>query len=572
MHHPFVPLVLLVLLPLGFIAYYLGWLHRRSVQLFLGACGVAILVISCRAGGVDFTYLHRMKLGIAVTALVLLLMQRLDVAGMRRRHLVALAILIAPAWVIYFNFFAFHGTGHARVYVHLHDVAHYYLGSKYFPELGYSSLYTAMLRAEAELYDNHFKSIEARDLETNVLLHIRALLVRSDEVKNRFTHERWSDFREDVRYFRDTLGPQYGDVLRDHGFNPSPVWALIGGSLANLVPAGSGRGILLLTLLDLVLQAGLFVAVWWAFGVEAFLLALVYFCLPFGTSFGWTGGGYLRYMWFFALVAGVCCLQRRRPILAGILLAASTSLRLFPVFFAVGLFCKAASHWIEHRRFAPEHTRFFLAFAASGAILLLCTLTLPRGLQHWNEFRLNTQRQVQADATNIVGLGTVLSFEGVKFPSNEEEYRQRYDRRRFIYGTQLLTVVPLVLLFIALRSRREDDVGAAVLGLPLLYASLNLASYYYVFLLLLILIHRRDPSRLSLIFGCEIVSYWLTLFEEREVVQYLYRSLLVGFLLAALYVDGLRSELSRWRIRWRTNVSPEESGEGGPLPRAAGEG
>jgi hypothetical protein len=334
---------------------------------------LVVLLASCRAGGVDFTYLNRMKLGLACVVALLLLLRRLDVGSTRqtRRYLIALALLIPAACVIHLNFFAFHGTGSTRVYVHLHDVAHYYLGSKYFPELGYSGLYTGMLRAEAELYDDHFRSIEARDLETNALLHIRGLLVRSDEVKNRFTAERWSDFKEDVRYFRDALGPQYGDVLRDHGFNPTPVWALIGGAFANLVSAGSTRGILLLTLLDPLLLAGMFMAVWWAFGADAFLLSVLYFCIPFGASFGWTGGGFLRYTWLFALVVGVCCLRQRRYLAAGVLLAASTSLRIFPAFFAVGLLLKAAGHWIQYRRLAPEHLRFFLAYFSNGMVLLL---------------------------------------------------------------------------------------------------------------------------------------------------------------------------------------------------------
>jgi hypothetical protein len=313
---------------------------------------------------------------------------------------------------------------------------------------------------------------------------------------------------------------------------------LIGGALATLVPAGSERGILLLTLLDPLLLAGLFTAVWWAFGSEAFLLSMIYFCVPFGASFGWTGGGYLRHLWFFSLVAGVCCLQRRRHLAAGALVAASTSLRIFPAFFAVELAFKAARHWIAHRRFAPEQLRFFLALSATGVVLLLCTLSLPRGLQHWNEFRHNMQRQIRADATNMIGLGEILSFEDAKFPTTEEEYRRRSDWRRFVYGAQVLIVVPFVLLFIAYRSTREDDVGAAVLGIPLLYVSLNLASYYYIFLLLLVLVHRRHPFRLALIFWIEVACYWLSLFEDRDVIQYLYRSILVGFLLAALYLPS----------------------------------
>ena len=152
------------------------------------------------------------------------------------------------AWILYTNFFAFHGIGRERVFIHLHDVAHYYLGAKYFPELGYQRLYTAMLRAEAEKYENHFRSLEARDLETNGLVDIRALLARSDPVKARFSAERWAAFQEDVAFFRGWMKKQWGEVLRDHGFNPPPLWPLLGGALANLVPAGSHAGILALTL------------------------------------------------------------------------------------------------------------------------------------------------------------------------------------------------------------------------------------------------------------------------------------------------------------------------------------
>src|SRR5207249_1196016 len=113
----------------------------------------------------------------------------------RRRYRGLLAILAALAWIAYLNFLSFHG---ARTYMHLHDVAHYYLGSKYFPEVGYGQLYIAMLRAEAERYDNHFLAIEARDLETQALVHIRTLLRRSEPVKARFSPERWLSFQEDV--------------------------------------------------------------------------------------------------------------------------------------------------------------------------------------------------------------------------------------------------------------------------------------------------------------------------------------------------------------------------------------
>ncbi len=148
--------------------------------------------------------------------------------------------------------------------MHLHDAAHYYLGSKYFEELGYEHLYTAMLRAEAELTPGRFSTLEARDLTTNELVPIRELLLRSDEVKAAFTPERWQDWLQDVALFREQLGPQWKTLYADHGFNPTPLWPLLGGTLAQHVPAGNRAGVLALCLIDPVLLAAAFAAVVWA--------------------------------------------------------------------------------------------------------------------------------------------------------------------------------------------------------------------------------------------------------------------------------------------------------------------
>jgi hypothetical protein len=96
------------------------------------------------------------------------------------------------------------------------------------------SQYVAMLRAEAELDDNHFRAIKPRDLRSGDLVHVRAVLQASVRVKAAFTPERWKDLTMDVAYLRDVL---------DHSYNPTPLWTLIGGGLANLVPAGGGRGV-----------------------------------------------------------------------------------------------------------------------------------------------------------------------------------------------------------------------------------------------------------------------------------------------------------------------------------------
>src|SRR5262249_57814943 len=95
---------------------------------------------------------------------------------------------------------------------------------------------------------------EARDLSTNHVVPASDLLRRAAGVKARFTPERWSQFSKDADFFRGNLGPLYATAVTDHGFNPSPVWAVFGGAIANLVPATS-MGIRLLANLDFLLEA-----------------------------------------------------------------------------------------------------------------------------------------------------------------------------------------------------------------------------------------------------------------------------------------------------------------------------
>ena len=93
-----------------------------------------------------------------------------------------------------------------------------------------------------------------------------------------------------------------------------------------------------------------------------------------------------------------------------------------------------------------------------------------------------------------------------------------------------------------------DDVAAAALGVPLLFVGLNLASYYYAFLVVLVLAHRGHPRRLALVFAAEAISHALLLFEEREAVLYLYRSLVLLYLFLALPLEQWREPPGRGKM------------------------
>ena len=197
MHNHLIPVLLLVVA----IALIMGLrpqLFRSRVARWLagGACLLAI-VLSLPYQGLDFVQLKRIKLLLAAATVLLLVLRQFRVARVMKPAVYrgALCALAALSTATYLNFFAYHGGG---LFVHLHDVAHYYLGAKYYGQLGNTDLYTAMLRAESERYSDRFTTTEARDLHSYERVHIRSLLERSDPVKATFSPERWAEFQRDV--------------------------------------------------------------------------------------------------------------------------------------------------------------------------------------------------------------------------------------------------------------------------------------------------------------------------------------------------------------------------------------
>jgi hypothetical protein len=549
MHNLLIPVLILMVLPALYGGQRLGLWRRRGWRWIGGGMLVLVVALSMPFGGVDIESGNRIKLFLACGTFLVLLLRyaRFSWFADTTRYRATLTAIAVLAVVTHLNFFSFHGQ---RTFVHLHDVAHYYLGSKYFAELGYRDLYTAMLRAEAESYDNHFKAIEARDLESYDRVHIRALLQKSDRVKAAFTPERWSDFKLDVGYFRNALDRQYGKVLLDHGFNPTPVWVVFGSVLSSWVPAGSETGILMLTLLDPLLLIGLFLAVAWAFGREATLLSVIHFCVIFGASFAWTGGAFLRYPWLAAAVIGSCFLRRRHYKAAGVLFALATMLRVFPVLFVVPLAMRAATVAVAGRSVPRRYFDFFVSYAAAACMLVAVTGFLPRRFGNWIEFRANLSTHVRQISPNVVGLTKVLAhIPGAPEEVSQEDFDALKTRQQRIYHIQLAVVFVPALLLMAGVSRRTSDVGTILIALPLLFFGLNLASYYYIFLILVAAHLWRFPGRVAQLFGVEAATYCLLLFEDREGLLFVYRSLLVLYLVVALYSDSVVRELTRLRVR-----------------------
>ena len=540
-----IPVLVLVVLPVLYLSWKWRWPRRRALRWAGGVALILLAAVALPYQGVDFLYVKRIFLFVCAGVALVLVSSRLRLGGLERprRLLVVLAALAAFAVAAHLNFFAFHGE---RTFVHLHDVAHYYLGSKYYAEAGYDDLYVAMLRAQAELYDNYFRSRTARDLETYEIVDIGDLLSqRSHEVKAAFSAERWEAFQRDVEFFRGELGAQIATVTADHGFNATPVWTLFGSALSRQVDAGSRRGILALSLIDTGLLLVSFAAVYLAFGARTALLSVLFFCMTFGAGFGWTGGAFLRYLWFSSFVVGVCLFYKKRDAAAGALFALAALVRIFPALFVVPIFFRGAWKWWRHRRLPRREASFLGSFVVSALVLVALTGLLPRGFDHWSEFRKQMDLHVANISPNVVGLTDALAYQwGRPDKVTQEEFNALKVRRGRIYSGQLLLVFLPLLLLTARLARGATDMGVLALALPLLLAGLSLAGYYQVFLVLLVLWQRASLPNLALIFAVEAAAYGLMLFEDRDGLLFIYRSLLLLLLYVALFAPRVRRSLA----------------------------
>ena len=174
------------------------------------------------------------KLAICIITM-LFLAYRLARPGHGKRHArnpVFWALLAVPSLLAYFDLGAFHNG----VFLHDPEQYHYYMGSKYFKELGYYDLYNATVVADAEEgFRENTQTV--RDLHDYQFIRASSILKDAPRYRDRFSAMRWRQFKSDLRYFRNRLPRKlYIELLRDHGYNPSPAWSTTGGILSNLIP------------------------------------------------------------------------------------------------------------------------------------------------------------------------------------------------------------------------------------------------------------------------------------------------------------------------------------------------
>ncbi len=441
----------------------------------------------------------RIMFGLALVAIALLLWAQAS-TGRRQTVLCLVLVIVAAAGWLRLGTLRVDGT-----WIHAWDLMHYQIGAKYFQELGYRDLY----RCAAEWEQQRGRGVlvdraKIRDLDDNQLYPGSWANTPAGACRAEFSEERWQTFGADLDGIRRLFNfRRLHQALRDHGYNATPPQTLVLETLVGSLEA-KPRTLLALSLLDVAAIGGAIGCLWWAFGpvVGATAALLIGFGDPWG--FSWTGGSVGRFFWLLVLCAGVALLAKRRWISGSALVTVSGLLRLFPLALLAGPVLWAVHAWRRQKdqqqhdkNTDPGERRIAITLVASITVTLLVGLLLPAityGPDVYSSFLDNSRIHATVPPSNHMGFGALAStgFEGSALADGAAPWR----------GIAWLLVLggSFVWLAWALRRPREPW-EALVMSAPLLFASIPLSSYDYVWMAILAPLAVRSKTRLLTLLG-----------------------------------------------------------------------
>ncbi len=372
---------------------------------------------------------------------------------------------------------------------------HYYLGAKYFEEVGWHDLYRAVLYADDER--QALKKIASREERKEMRAEpdfahahqARSMTTyrigaRDDEVAgydpSGWTQARLDELGRDSRWLRarardDNWARRW---VLDYGFNPAPPWTIFGTALANAIPLGSpAYG--LITTSDFLVHLLAILAMWWGFGPRAAALAALWIhTSPLNGRL--VIGGFLNYDWLGATLLGVAAYRREKPVLSALAMAYAGMTRVFPGVLVLPLIARWAWNTARRRPTVPVRRTFSLVFIAACAVLFVGSHFTGRGADTWMEWEAKISKHSSLHATSgtrRVGLGRLVRHsprEGKFWRARKLQNEKKEAPRKRVKRVAL--VVGGLLLLAALRGR--SDVEAMLLMLFAVWL-ISVSSRYY---------------------------------------------------------------------------------------------
>ena len=522
-----------------------------------------------------------------ITAITLLLLYlRVRAGGGAAARVYSLRTKVAIGLAVAFSFAVFHnlGTFRAGSFVHYGEMFHYYVGPKYFKELGYYDLYNAVIVADAE-QDSSFAPLPFyTDLKSYKNLKREAAVRDAARIKSLFSEPRWNAFKDDIAFFKSKINkpgsPDMIFLLMDHGYNGSPVSTFLLGVLTNLVPL---THVLWLALIDVALVLLMIAIVFHTFGFEMGALFSAYFFSSILSGQEFLSGSLLRYDWLLYIVAAVCLLERGRHATAAFFLTLSAMLRLFPALLFYGIAVTMFQKLRVTRKLDRQSLRFTVTAGATALLLfLLPSVTLGSVTRPWKDFYGKISLHESGVYVNHLGFTGVALFEPSQL--SLESFAARFQTRnpdivrhwQDVKEHELRNKKPLM-MFAALSvlacvtaliwRRRENESSSVLWPLFLIYTASYLSGYYYTFLCLFILLFFRRPNTMSafvpvsLLLVLNLSALLTDSFKPSPIVFYTLLNVYLFVCLAAILAFELYTNV------WKTRRAPDATEQPKPRPR-----
>jgi hypothetical protein len=408
------------------------------------------------------------------------------------------AVALAMATSAVMAFAAFYNVGRPQFndhkhgqpeFVHTYDMRVYQPFARYFKELQYDGVYLASVLAYAE--DQRGGSLdsmartELRGLTDHRVHRVEDVRKEIQEVRARFTDERWASLRKDMLWFEEVMGPEFLSTLNDHGANATPVWVFFARLFLGGFPA-SERLLTIAGLADAVLLLGMAFAMWRSFGLLPMLLSMTVFgandLYMFGTN--WTGAT-LRHDWLALLGFGACALKKEHWKLAGVCLGLSAMIRAFPAVALIGVALPAvwatAERWRSERKLPSlrsvlEEQRPAVTVLASAILCMLGAFVLTGALYGFGSW-LNWWHKVTL-LNRDVGVNEI-SLRALVAGADNTAGRVLQARRVIYAGAVIVTAVWVVAL-----ARKRPLYQGMLIAMPLVLVIFNPSNYYSHFVFL----------------------------------------------------------------------------------------
>lgn len=444
--------------------------------------------------------------------------------------------------------------------INSYEFFHYYLPTKYAEELGYTKLYGATIVAEKEL-NHRFIASYVRDLKTGRTVSTQTILQQSQKYKEGFSEERWEEYKKDVHFFRTDFKSNQGwqKMLGDKGYNGTPVWTMVGGTLANSFSTDSTSNINVLALIDWFYFFAAMLCVAWAFGPRTALLLACLLLTHYVAFHGTLKAAYMRLDWVMCLIMSVCFVKKNCYGIAGTLTAFAALSRVFPAVFIFGIVAHAVWGVFQNRSLEKKYIRFFVSFGVTCVVMLAASLAYT-GIEYWKDFI----EKITAHSDDIsawrVGLKYLFLMSHDMPGPGELSFMQRLEEYGWVYrGLQLA-----LLGFTFLLTRRIQTWQAYTFGFIASFILVAPTYYYYIMLGVPFLFFAAELERPLYALGAihmYIISilghYWLSIWN-RGYQMFFWYSVIIG--LAILLMWALASwEWIRFGMQTpTTEENPEE--------------